>query len=233
MQQMSSSLPLHLNVQQEQDDYAALRHDGTGKEPNAASPAAAAAAAAAVSPKTPSASSVFRQLPHTASAGDVEAVQQLLDQCTPGDPEAAGAAAYLAALNGQLNVMRLLLLHGTAAQHRGGPAPLHAAALRGHADAVQLLLDSGAPPGCKAEDGITALHAGELHYWVALYGQNLLSLIETGLSQGLLIPSEAVPGSSQQRPVCSLLQAACGAAAHCLHSAADSHFACAHIMLYD
>jgi cytohesin len=160
---MSSSLPLQLNVQQEQDDYATQRHDGTGKEPTAAT-----RAAAVVSPKTPLASSMLCQLPHAASAGDVEAVQQLLEQCTPGDPEAAGAAAYLAALDGQLNVMRLLLLHGAVAQHRGGPAPLHAAALRGHTDAVQLLLDSGALPGCKAEDGITALHAGELHRLVAL-----------------------------------------------------------------
>jgi hypothetical protein len=33
---------------------------------------------------------------------------------------------------------------------------------------VQLLLECGAPPGCKAEDGITALHVGELHYILCL-----------------------------------------------------------------
>jgi hypothetical protein len=87
-------------------------------------------------------------------------VQQLLGQGAADDTDAAEAAAYLAALNGQLSVMRLLLQHGAVAQHRGGPAPLHAAALRWHKEAVQLLLDSGAQPGCKAEDGITALHAG-------------------------------------------------------------------------
>jgi cytohesin len=167
MQPMTSSLPLQVNVQQEQDDNATQRHDGTGKEPTAATPAAV------VSPKTPSASSVLCQLPHTASAGDVAAVQQLLEQCTPGDPAAADAAAYLAALNGQLNVMRLLLLHSAVAQHRGGPAPLHAAALRGHTDAVQLLLDSGAAPGCKAEDGITALHAGALHQCSTVHSSSL------------------------------------------------------------
>ncbi|KAF6253647.1 ankyrin repeat-containing domain protein [Scenedesmus sp. NREL 46B-D3] len=99
------------------------------------------------------------QLPAAASTGDLQAVQQLLDQRTAHDADAAAAAAYLAALNGQLSVMRVLLQHGVFSHCRGGPAPLHAAALRGHTEAVQLLLDTGAQPGCKAEDGITALHA--------------------------------------------------------------------------
>ncbi len=72
----------------------------------------------------------------------------------------AGDPVALAARHGRLEVLRLLIEAGglprAEGDHRDMPTALMAAAAAGHADAVGLLLESGADPALRDRAGRTA-----------------------------------------------------------------------------
>ncbi|UKZ64246.1 uncharacterized protein TrAtP1_005465 [Trichoderma atroviride] len=68
-------------------------------------------------------------------------------------------AAFLAAENGQLEVLRLLLSRGVDIFHRTvkGLLPIHVASQRGHSKTVDLLIENGSDASVAKEDGNTPL----------------------------------------------------------------------------
>lgn len=67
---------------------------------------------------------------------------------------------WTAALNGNLEVVRMLLMQGAEINHTdtSGATPLYAAAANGHVDVVELLLAEVAGPDIARQDGNTPLH---------------------------------------------------------------------------
>jgi uncharacterized protein len=91
---------------------------------------------------------VAAPLHDAARAGDVDRVEQLLDQGGAlAEPDQAGEPPLLiAALAGHTNVVGLLLDRGADIniRNKGGLTALHAAAYGGHLDVVELLIERGA-----------------------------------------------------------------------------------------
>ena len=114
---------------------------------------------------------VRKMLLMAAHEGDAQLVQQLLhtnaavdttDAC--GEPltmpkNKGGSLLFIAARQGHLSTMQLLLSHGATVDlpKDGGATPLYIASQSGHNEAVELLLSAGASVDTKAHDGSTAL----------------------------------------------------------------------------
>jgi hypothetical protein len=109
--------------------------------------------------------------------GDVTTVERLLadglDPDTPND--GGGYSLPLAAENGHLDVVSLLLSAGASCDLGGKPA-LMCAATRGHDDVVRSLLSAGATINATDQNGQTAL------IWATAYGRS--EVVRTLLSHG-------------------------------------------------
>ena len=95
--------------------------------------------------------------------GRVTEVEHLLH--APLNPDARDAqndwmGIHLAARNGHLDIVRLLLEAGADkdAARQNGSTALHTAAWNGHLDVVRFLLEAGADKDAAAQSGGTALH---------------------------------------------------------------------------
>jgi hypothetical protein len=99
-------------------------------------------------------------LPMAARQGHLELVQLLMDRGVDG----RGQALIQAAANDRVDVMKLLLTRGVEADTQEastgrppGYTPLMGAAMNGHLESMQLLLDYGAAINKRGPDGVTAL----------------------------------------------------------------------------
>jgi uncharacterized protein len=99
-------------------------------------------------------------LPMPARQGHLELVQLLMDRGVDG----RGQALIQAAANDRVDVMKLLLTRGVEADTQEastgrppGYTPLMGAAMNGHLESMQLLLDYGAAINKRGPDGVTAL----------------------------------------------------------------------------
>lgn len=114
------------------------------------------------------ASPLDRELLQAAARGDANAVKAALAQGAQANAvdELGRTALLLAATDGDLEAARVLLRAGADVQGRDGPfTPLGAAALRGHAPMVRLLLARGAAVDASAPQGLTPLqHAVKLNH---------------------------------------------------------------------
>jgi ankyrin repeat protein len=98
-----------------------------------------------------------------AMRGDVEAVRALLrDGADVNAAQGDGMTAlHWAALNGNVELMSLVLYAGATAEpltRLGAYTPLHLASSRGHAAAVARLLDAGSTPGRATATGVQPIH---------------------------------------------------------------------------
>ena len=97
-----------------------------------------------------------------AGAGDVEKVRALLavDRTAVDAKDGNGHTPLLiAAANGQIEVMKLLLEKGAAvdAKDSNGSTPLTLAVWQGYLDMAKLLLEKGAAVDAKTNEGFTPL----------------------------------------------------------------------------
>ena len=89
---------------------------------------------------------------------------------------------YLAAENGRLQVVRMLLEHGAnvGAEDNQGKTPLHGAAKAGRVEVVRMLLEHGANVGAEDNQGKTPLHGAVKDGWVEV----VRMLLEHGANVG-------------------------------------------------
>ncbi|KAL3717963.1 hypothetical protein ACJRO7_003146 [Eucalyptus globulus] len=80
--------------------------------------------------------------------------------CTEQEVQRQGEAVLMAARHGDMAGLSSLLRGGAATDYcdQYGLAPLHAAAIKGHKEAVVLLLDFGSDVECRDNEGHTPLH---------------------------------------------------------------------------
>ena len=98
-----------------------------------------------------------------AQRGDIATVRTLLrDGADVSAAQGDGMTAlHWSALNGQLEIMNVLLYAGATTEpltRVGRYTPLHLASSRGHAAAVSRLLEAGSKPGALTETGVQPLH---------------------------------------------------------------------------
>lgn len=101
-----------------------------------------------------------RQLMLAAGSGDVARIKALLAQGARANAvdEWGNSALLYAAREGQMESARILLKAGAYVDGRGGAmSPMAAAALRGHAIVVRLLIRNGADMNATGENGLSAL----------------------------------------------------------------------------
>lgn len=100
------------------------------------------------------------RLHHAARMGDAVALKAALEAGARVDASDAGGhtALLLAAREGQLELVQLLLRAGARPDGRDGPmTPLGAASIRGHTPVIQLLLRSGADVDAAGRAGLAPL----------------------------------------------------------------------------
>jgi uncharacterized protein len=130
-------------------------------------------------------------LHEAAKRGDVERVQQLLDEGAAIDAKGQNDATplILAALDGHVSVVKTLLSRGAdiKARNKGGLTPLHAAAYGGHKKVVELLLAKGANTNdANNRFGVSPLHmAAE---------ENRKSAVELLLANGANVKAKEING---------------------------------------
>jgi len=105
--------------------------------------------------------------------GDPEVVTLLLEAGAPADepcPSCGPTPLWHAALCGRTEIVEMLLARGARVDHRAAGAkfpgtltPLAAAGMTGHVEVMGRLLDAGADPNARLDDGITALGVCAMH----------------------------------------------------------------------
>jgi hypothetical protein len=109
------------------------------------------------------------QLHHCVRKGLTTSVKRLLSirniTVNVKDDRKGWTPLHLAAYNGHVEIIRLLLLNGAEvnAKNNRGRTPLYCAALNGHIDILHLLVENGADLEAQDDDGWRALHYAALH----------------------------------------------------------------------
>lgn len=138
---------------------------------------------------------VYEDLFEAVLGDEDDTVVRLLRSGAPAEAtdDDGGTVLYLAAVNGHVGVVRLLLAAGAdpgrAGGEGGGDLPLCGAACNGHTEAVRALLAAGAEPDQREEFGYTALA------WAVRQGfaDTVQVLLEYGADPGLPGPDGALP----------------------------------------
>ena len=113
--------------------------------------------------------SADQQLRRAAANGDAVAVEQLLaDGAAVNTSDDAGlgmAPLYVAACNGWVDCVEVLLTHGanTELRTKAGHTPLHMAVRHNHVDVARILILANADVNARDERGDTPLHTAAFH----------------------------------------------------------------------